>query len=47
MLNTSPSAFNQRMKTDKFTISDLNKIAEKLDCKFTPGYFEFPDGFKI
>ena len=47
LINTSPSAFNQRMKTDKFTIEDLEKIANILGGKFIPGSFEFPDGTKI
>jgi hypothetical protein len=46
-LDTSPSAFNQRMKTDKFTNNDLNKIASTLGAKFVPCVFEFPDGTKI
>ena len=47
LIETSPSAFNQRMKTDKFTIDDLKKIADKLGGTFNPGSFEFPDGTKI
>jgi len=47
LIKTSPSAFNQRMKTDKFTIEDLEKIADKLGGSFIPGTFEFPDGTKI
>jgi len=47
LIQTSLSAFNQRMKTDKFTIEDLEKIADKLGCVFSPGVFEFPDGTRI
>jgi len=47
LIQTSPSAFNQRMKTDKFTVEDLEKIADILGGTFTPGFFEFPDGTKI
>lgn len=45
-LGTSPQAFNQRMKTGKFTSDDLDKIAEALGAKFFFG-FEFDDGTKI
>ena len=30
LLGTTPQAFNQRMKTDKFSTEDLNRIAEAL-----------------
>lgn len=33
-MGTTPSAFNQRMKTDKFSSSDLEKIATALDCTY-------------
>lgn len=45
-LNTSPSAFNQRMKTDKFTVEELREIASTLGAKYN-FYFELPDGTKI
>lgn len=45
-LDTSPSAFNQRMKTGKFSSEDLERIADALSAKFTFG-FEFEDGTKI
>lgn len=45
-LNTSPSAWNQRMKTEKFTYEELQKIAEALEVKFR-AEFEFPDGTRI
>jgi len=45
-LNTSPQAFNQRMKTDKFSSNELEKIAKILGAKYL-AYFEFPDGTKI
>ena len=45
-LDTSPSAFNQRMKTGKFSSEDLERIADALNAKFTFG-FEFEDGTKI
>lgn len=45
-LGTSPQAFNQRMKTDKFSSSELENIAEILGGKWR-AEFEFPDGTKI
>lgn len=43
---SSPQAFNQRMKTDKFTTADLEKIAAILGAKYIFA-FEFDDGTKI
>lgn len=40
-LNTSPSAFNQRMKNNKFTIQDFEQIANVLNVQFE---FNFIDG---
>ena len=45
-IGTSPSAFNQRMKTGKFSSEDLQKIAAALDAVFYFG-FEFKDGNRI
>ena len=45
-LETSPAAFNQRMKTDKFTAEDLSKIAAALGATYKSA-FEFPDGTSI
>ena len=45
-LGTTPQAFNQRMKTDKFSSADLEKIASILGGKWI-AKFEFPDGTKI
>ena len=45
-IGTSPSAFNQRMKTDKFSTKELEMIAEELGAIYTAN-FEFPDGTKI
>lgn len=42
-LETSPSAFNQRMKTGKFTSTELEKIAEILGGTYRYS-FEFSDG---
>lgn len=46
LLGTSPQAFNQRMKTDKFSSKELEKIAETLGGKWI-AEFEFPDGTRI
>lgn len=45
-LNTTPQAFNQRMKTDKFSSEDLKQIATALGATYV-SFFEFPDGTKI
>ena len=45
-IETSPSAFNQRMKTGKFTTEELEKIAKVLGAKYFFG-FEFEDGTKV
>ena len=42
----TPQAFNQRMRTDKFSSADLEKIADILGAKYI-AVFEFPDGTKI
>lgn len=45
-IGSSPSAFNQRMKTGRFSMSDFDKIASVLGAEFIFG-FSFPDGTKI
>ncbi len=45
-IGTSPQAFNQRMKTGKFSSEELATIATALDAVFYFG-FEFSDGNKI
>lgn len=45
-IGSSPAAFNQRMKTGKFSNDDLTKIAEALNAKFECS-FTFEDGTKI
>ncbi len=45
-IGTSPSAFNQRMKTDKFSTAELERIAETLGAVYTAS-FDFADGTKI
>ena len=42
-LGTSPQAFSQRMKTDKFSSDELSKIADIIGAKYISG-FEFADG---
>lgn len=46
ILGSTPQAFNQRMKTDKFSSDELNKVAAALGAVYTSA-FEFPDGTKI
>lgn len=45
-LGTSPQAFNQRMKTGKFSSADLDRIAEALGADFVC-CFRFPDGTEV
>ena len=45
-LGITPATFNARLKTCKFSIEELESIAEVLGCKYIFG-FEFPDGTKI
>lgn len=45
-IGTSPSAFNQRMKTGKFSSDELNRIAQALGAEYYFG-FQFPDGTEV
>ena len=45
-LDTSPQAFNQRMKRGKFTEEELEHIAQIIGCKCQIT-FSFPDGTTI
>ena len=45
-LSMNPQAFNQRMRTAKFTKQELIDIAGIIGCQYVC-YFEFPDGTKI
>lgn len=45
-LNTTPQAFNQRIKTDKFSTKELEDIALILGATYLYS-FQFPDGTKI
>ncbi|MEG1476016.1 MAG: hypothetical protein RSC10_09755 [Longicatena sp.] len=45
-IGTTPQSFNQRMKTDKFSGEELEKIANALGAKYICT-FEFKDGTTI
>ena len=45
-IGTSPQAFNQRMKTGKFSTEDMEKIAAAMEAEYFFG-FQFKDGTKI
>jgi len=43
---TTPQAFSQRMKTDKFSNAELERIGDIIGAKYISA-FEFPDGTKV
>lgn len=45
-LGIAPQNLNRKMKTEKFSSSELEAIASILGASFN-AYFEFPDGTKI
>ena len=45
-LGKTPQAFNQRMKTGKFSEDELKEIAHVIGCSYTIT-FSFPDGTTI
>ena len=45
-IGTTPQNFGQRMKTDKFTGEELEKIANALGAKYICS-FKFDDGTEI
>ena len=45
-VGSSPQAFNQRMKTGKFSTEEMAKIAEVLEAEYFFG-FQFKDGTRI
>lgn len=45
-LKVTPSAFNQRLKTGKFTKEELEEIARVFNAKYV-SYFKFSDGTMI
>lgn len=44
--NITPQAFNQRLKRDKFSSKDMERIADILNAKWVTA-FKFPDGAKV
>ena len=46
LIGTSPQAFNQRMKTDKFSAEDMQTIAAAIGATFD-FYITFSDGTKV
>ena len=45
-IGMTPSNFNQKLKRETFTTTELEKIAEAVGATYHFG-FEFPDGTKI
>ena len=45
-LETSPQAFNKRLRTGKFSDEDFENIAKALGCTYKSGFY-FPDGNKV
>lgn len=45
-LEKSPQALGQRIKTGRFSIEELEKIAESLGAEYVC-FFRFPDGTEI
>lgn len=45
-LGSSAQAWNQRMKTGKFSDKDFQSIAEALGCEYKSGFY-FSDGNKV
>lgn len=45
-VGSSPQAFNQRMKTGKFSSEEMRKIAIALGAEYYFG-FRFPDGTTV
>ena len=45
-IGSTPQAFNQRMKTDKFSSSELERMAKAMGAIYM-SIFEFSDGTKI
>lgn len=45
-LNTSPQAWNKRLKTGKFSDEDFKKIADALRCSYKSGFY-FSDGNRV
>lgn len=45
-LNASPQSLHGKMRRESFTVAELEKIADAVDCKFEYG-FQFYNGIKI
>ncbi len=45
-IGLTPQSLNGKMKRGKFTVNDLEKMAEAVDCSFER-YFILPTGEKI
>lgn len=45
-LGRSAPAWNQRLKTGKFSDEDFQNIAKALGCSYKSGFY-FPDGNKV
>lgn len=45
-MGSTPQAFNQRMKSGKFSSSDLERIANAVGAEFVCG-FRFPSGDEV
>lgn len=43
-LGTTPQNLHNKMKRDNFTISDLEKIAEALDCRLAVDFVDVETG---
>ena len=46
-IGMTASNFNQKLKRDSFTDSELEAIAKAIGAEFQPCAFVFPDGMKI
>ncbi|MEE1314092.1 MAG: XRE family transcriptional regulator [Lachnospiraceae bacterium] len=46
MCGSSPQAFTQKMKREKFTPAELKEIANKVNCQFETSFI-LPNGEKV
>lgn len=46
LCDTSPQAFGQKLKREKFTPADLKKIAEAAGCKYESSFI-LPNGDQV
>ena len=46
-MNVSPQSLNSKMKREYFTIDDLQKIAETLDCDFNMDFIIRETGERV